>query len=99
VRPLVFTLCLLVYHPKMCDHSVNMLVPVFYHNFFHKVINGNKFCIQIGVCDSKLVIDSTDKYIDRVLSDKPIYSPSHIHYDVAPLKFLFFTDVHTDKKY
>lgn len=76
-----------------------MLAPTFYHNFFRKEFNAAKFCSIIGACDFKFVKDSTQEYIDNVLKGKPKYNPPKINSNVPSYRFLFFTDVHADKKY
>ena len=69
VEPIIYGVCLIVYHPKMCDHAVKMLIPTFFFNFFNKVISPTKICQFIKACPNEFEINNTQKYIDNEVVD------------------------------
>ena len=83
----------------MCNHTVNMLIPTFYQNFFKKELQGHTVCGKLGLCNYHHTLSDTDLFIQNLMNDSVPYNPPKINYDSPPLKFLFFNDIHADQKY
>jgi len=99
-KTIAMPLCKIGFDESFCNLAADNIVKSWINNFIDRILYSPIFCSKFGFCSNPHIsIDSDQKYISRILSDKPPIIRPPLSQNPHLVKFVVLTDLHIDYKY